>query len=59
MERSSLLGAATVGPGGASGKEPSYQCKRHKRCRFDPLGREDLLGEGMATHSSILAWRIP
>ena len=36
MERSSLLGAATVGPGGASGKEPSYQCKRHKRCRFDP-----------------------
>ena len=23
------------------------------------LGREDLLEEGMATHSSILAWRIP
>ena len=23
------------------------------------LGREDPLGEGMATHSSILAWRIP
>ena len=22
------------------------------------LGREDLLEEGMATHSSILAWRI-
>ena len=22
------------------------------------LGREDLLGEAMATHSSILAWRI-
>ena len=24
-----------------------------------PLGREDPLEEGMATHSSILAWRIP
>jgi len=23
------------------------------------LSREDLLGKGMATHSSILAWRIP
>ena len=23
------------------------------------LGREDLLEESMATHSSILAWRIP
>ena len=23
------------------------------------LGREDALGKGMATHSSILAWRIP
>ena len=24
-----------------------------------PLGREDPPEEGMATHSSILAWRIP
>ena len=24
-----------------------------------PLGREDVLEEAMATHSSILAWRIP
>ena len=23
------------------------------------LGQEDLLEEGMATHSSVLAWRIP
>ena len=23
------------------------------------LGEEDLLEEGMATHSSVLAWRIP
>ena len=25
---------------------------------FQPLGQEEPLGEGMATHSSILAWRI-
>ena len=24
-----------------------------------PLGQEDPLEEGMATHSSILAWRVP
>ena len=24
----------------------------------EPLGREDPLEEGMATHSSVLAWRI-
>ena len=22
--------------GGASGKEPAYQCRRHKKCRFNP-----------------------
>ena len=27
--------------------------------RLQSLGREDPLEEGMATHSSILAWRIP
>ena len=26
---------------------------------FDPWGREDPLKEGIATHSSILAWKIP
>ena len=35
-------------PGGASAKEPACQCRRHKR-----------LEEGIVTHSSILAWRIP
>ena len=30
-----------------------------KRTRVQSLGQEDSLGEGMATHSSILAWRIP
>ena len=32
------------------------------RCKFDPaifLGQKDSLGRGMATHPSILAWRIP
>ena len=27
--------------------------------RVQPLGREDTLEEGMATHSNFLAWRIP
>ena len=27
--------------------------------RVQSLGREDALEKGMATHSSILAWRIP
>ena len=27
--------------------------------RIPSLGREDPLEEGMATHSSILAWRVP
>ena len=30
-----------------------------KRCGYNPLGQEDSLEEGMATYSSILAWRIP
>ena len=42
-------------PGGASGKEPACQCRRHKRCGLDPwVGKT--LEEGMAAHSSILAW---
>ena len=27
-------------PGGASGKEPTCQCRRHKRCVFDPWVRK-------------------
>ena len=44
-------------PGGASGKELAYQCRRCRRCSI-ALGREAPLEEGMATHSSILAWEI-
>ena len=47
-------------PGGANGKEPTCQCRRHRQETWVlSLGWEDPLEEGMATHSSILAWRIP
>ena len=46
-------------PGGASGKEPVTNSGRHKRHRFDPWVRKICQKDGMATHSSILAWRIP
>ena len=45
-----------VGPGG---KAPACQSRRSKKTRVQSLGWEDPLEEGMATHSSILAWRIP
>ena len=38
-------------PGGSDGKESA--------CNAGDLGWENPLEEGMATHSSILAWRIP
>ena len=27
-------------PDGSSGKEPAYQCRRHKKCQFDPWVRK-------------------
>ena len=42
-------------PGSASGKEPACQCRRHE---VQSLDQEEPLEEGLATHSSILAWRI-
>ena len=38
-------------PGSSAGKEST--------CNVGDLGWEDPLEEGMAIHSSILAWRIP
>ena len=38
-------------PGGSDGEESV--------CNVGDLGQEDLLEKAMATHSSILAWRIP
>ena len=43
-------------PGGASGKEI---CLPVQEKQVPSLGGEVSLEEGMATHSSILAWRIP
>ena len=43
---------------GPSGEEPACQFRRHKM-RVRSLGGEDPLEEGMATLSSILAWRVP
>ena len=39
-------------------KELSF-IKEHQLSRVQSLGQEDPLEEGMATHSSTLAWRIP
>ena len=43
-------------PSAATGKESICQLRRR---RVRSLGREDPLEEDIATHSSILAWRIP
>ena len=45
-------------PGGTSGKEPICQGRRQETW-VQSRGQEDPLEEGMATHSRILAWRIP
>ena len=42
-------------PGGASGKENPPANTGDVRAQVRPLGWEDLLKKGMATHSSILA----
>ena len=45
----------TCFPSGSDGKESAFNAGDQVQC----LGREDPLEKGMATHSSILAWRIP
>ena len=42
-------------PGGSAIKNPPMM----KEMQVQSLGQKDPLEEGMATHSSILAWRIP
>ena len=45
-------------PGGSMIKNlPAMQEPQETQVRF--LGQEDALEKGMATHSGILAWRIP
>ena len=46
-------------PGVTSGRKSTCQCRRHKRHGFNPWVRKVPLEEGRATHSSILAWRLP
>ena len=45
-------------PSGSVVKNPLVM-KEPQEAQVQPLGGEDPLEEGMATHSSILAWRIP
>ena len=42
-------------PGGSGSEEPTAT----QETQVQSLGWEDSLENGMATHSSILAWRIP
>ena len=42
-------------PSGSAVKNPPAM----KESQFESLGWEDPLEEGMATHSSTLAWRVP
>jgi len=51
-------------PGGINGKEPICQCRRHKRCGFNPwVGkipwRRKWQRELPGQFPAILAWRIP
>ena len=45
-------------PSGSGVKNPSA-IQELQETQTQSLGQEDPLQEGMATHSSILAWRIP
>ena len=45
-------------PGGSDGKE-SENLPAVQETQVRSLGQEDPLEKGMATHSSILTWRIP
>ena len=49
------MAAAGGFPGGSDGKASAYNADTG----VQSLGREELLEKGMATHSSILAWKIP
>ena len=46
-------------PDGASGKESTCRCRRHKRCGFHSWVGKIPGRRAWQTHSSILAWRIP
>ena len=54
-QRASVLALGIMFPGGSDGKE--FACNIGDMGSITGLGRSP--GEYMATHSSILAWRIP
>ena len=43
-------------PDGSGGKE---SCLPIRETQFRSLGRQDPVEKGMATHSSVLGWRLP
>ena len=51
-----LIPGSGRSPGGLHGNPFQYSCLE---TRGQSLGWEETLEEGMATHSSILTWRIP
>ena len=54
-----VLGSVKLGfPGGSAVKNPPA-VQEMQETRVSSLSQEDTLEEEMATHFSILAWRIP
>ena len=54
-----MLSYSFINPGGPSGKGLGLPMQETQKTGVPSLGWEDPLEEGMATHSGILAWRIP
>ena len=53
------LDEATLCPGSSLVAQMVKNLPAMQESQVQPLGQEDPLEKGMATHSSILAWRIP
>ena len=56
---SEIKGWGEVSPGSGGVPQMVKNPPVMQETQVHPLGREDHLEKGMATHSSILAWRIP
>ena len=58
----SVAHSLPLGTGGERASQeglPWWLSSKESTCNVGDLGWEDALEEGMATHSSILPWRIP
>ena len=51
--------APLASPSGSDGKKKKKQSPAMRETQVQSLDWEDSLEKGMATHSSILPWRIP